>query len=106
MGNNVWSCDHFPGHNAKKLNYLIDAHINDLLDVYNGNEIIIVNIEIQAVFHCYPLLKQWLPTLEAPQSQAGNLANFWVGSHFQRILLRNTSLGYRGEKYVYYMFFY
>ena len=104
--NDVWSCNHFPGHNAKKLNNLIDAYINDLLDVYNGNEIIIVNIEIHSVFSCYPLLKQWLPAIEAPQSQAGNLANFWVGSHFQRILLRNMLLVYRGEWYVYYMYFY
>ena len=34
------------------LNNLIDGYINDLLHVYNGNEIIIVNIEIQAVFSC------------------------------------------------------
>ena len=32
-------------------------------------------MEIQAVFSCYPLLKQWLPALEAPRSQAGNLAD-------------------------------
>ena len=104
MGNGVWSCDHFPGKNVKNLNNLIDGYINDLLHVYNGNEIIIVNIEIQAVL--VVLLKQWLPTFEAPQSQAGNSANFWVGSHFQRILLRNTSFVYEGEKYVYYMYFY
>ena len=83
-GNDVWSCDHFPGHNAKKLNNLIDAYINDLLDVYNENEKIFVSIEIQAVLSCYPLFKQWLPTLEAPQSQAGNLVDFWVDSHFQK----------------------
>ena len=106
MGNDVWSCDHFLGQNVKNLNNLIDGYINDLLDVYNRNEIIIVNIEIQAVFSCYLLLKQWLPTFEAPRSQAGNSADFWVGSHFQRILLRNTSLVYEGEKYVYYMYFY
>ena len=106
MGNDAWSCDHFPGKNVKNLNNLIGGYINDLLHVYNGNEIIIVNIEIQAVFCCYPLLKQWLPTFEAPRSQAGNLANFWLGSHFQRILLRNTSLVYEGEKYIYYMYFY
>ena len=98
FGNDVWSCDHFPGQNVKSLNNLIDGYTNELLDVYNGNEIIIVNIEIQAVFSCYPLLKQWLPALEAPQSQAGNSADFWVGSHFQRILLRNMSLVYEGEK--------
>ena len=49
----------------KKLNHLIDVDINDLLDVYNGNEIIIVNI-ILAVFICYLLLKQWLPAIETP----------------------------------------
>ena len=57
MGNDVWSCDHFRRHNAKKLNHLIDVDINELLDVYNGNEVIIVNIEILAVFSCYTLLK-------------------------------------------------
>ena len=75
-GNNVWSCDRFPGHSAKKLNIFIAAYINDLLDVYNGNEIIFVNIELQAVLSCYPLLKQLLPALEAPQSQAGNSVDF------------------------------
>ena len=65
MGNDVWSCDHFPGHNAKKLNNLFDAYINDLLDVYDRNEVIIVNIEIQAVFSCYLLLKQWLPSFDS-----------------------------------------
>ena len=104
MGNDVRSCDHFPIDNANKFNNLIDVDINDLLDVYNRNEIII-NIEIQAVFSCYPLLKQWLPTIETSQSRVGNSADFWVGSHFQRILLRNTSLVYRGEKYVYYIYF-